>query len=156
MLGRPWPMQPTLRTEEATTRFYFSTTLRRANLGELGPDGKVRHRQGTPLSQWTRMEFFCWFFVGGITTHTYGFCIPLDFLGIKNLRKNKKAKKIFKGHSKGHRYILWKFYNFFGLSGPFWHKKSVNRSDLTLKAIKAKKAAIRPNLANLDFRIFRG
>ena len=46
------------------------------------------------------MEFLCWFFVGGVTSHTYGFCIPLDFLGIKDLRKLKKAKKIFKGHTK--------------------------------------------------------
>ena len=39
--------------------------------------------------------------MGGITTQTLGFCIPLDFLGIKDLRKNKKkAKKIFKGHKK--------------------------------------------------------
>ena len=29
-----------------------------------------------------------WFFVGGITSHTYGFCIPLDFLDIKDLTKN--------------------------------------------------------------------
>ena len=47
------------------------------------------------------MEFLRWFFVGGVTSHTYGFCTPLDFLGIKDLRKNKKkAKKIFKGHTK--------------------------------------------------------
>ena len=31
------------------------------------------------------------------------FFIPLDFLGVKGLKKIKKAKKNFKGLSKGHR-----------------------------------------------------
>ena len=47
------------------------------------------------------MVFLRWFFMGRVTSHTYSFCIPLDFLSIKDLRKNKKkAKKIFKGHTK--------------------------------------------------------
>ena len=33
--------------------------------------------------------------MGGVTTHTHGFCIPLDFLGIKDLRKNKKRPRKF-------------------------------------------------------------
>ena len=33
--------------------------------------------------------------MGVVTTHTYGFCIPLDFLGIKDLRKNKKRPRKF-------------------------------------------------------------
>ena len=49
-----------------------------------------------------------------------------------------------------------KFYDFFALFGPFWLKNSADRSDLSLKAIKAKKANIRPNDSKLDFRIFRG
>ena len=70
--------------------------------------------------------------------------------------KIKKGQENFQRPYKGHRYISQKFYNFFALFGPFRHKNSADRSDLTLKAIKAKKAAIRPNLSNLDFRIFRG
>ena len=62
----------------------------------------------------------------------------------------KKAKKIFKGLTKGHTSILLKFYNFFALCGPFGLKNIANRRNLTPKAIKAKKAAIRPNLAKLD------
>ena len=38
--------------------------------------------------------------MGGVTTHTNGFCIPLDFLGIKDLKKIKKAKKISKALAK--------------------------------------------------------
>ena len=51
---------------------------------------------------------------------------------------------------------LLKFCNFFALCGPFWHKNSADRSNLSLKAIKNKKANIRPNDSKLDFRIFRG
>jgi hypothetical protein len=67
------------------------------------------------------MEFLHWLLVGVITTHTYGFCIqPDNFLGMKDHRKDKKkAKKFFKGHSKCERSILYKFYNFLGLLGPF-------------------------------------
>ena len=68
----------------------------------------------------------------------------------------KKAKKIFKGLTKGHTLILLKFYNFFALCGPFGLKNIANRWNLTPKAIKAKKAAIRPNLAKLDCCKFKG
>ena len=67
----------------------------------------------------------------------------------------KKAKKIFKGLTKGHTSILLKFYNFFALCGPFGLKNIANRKNLTPKAIKAKKADIRPNLAKVDVWIFR-
>ena len=33
--------------------------------------------------------------MGGVTSHTYGFCIPPDFLGINDLRKNKKRPRKF-------------------------------------------------------------
>ena len=54
----------------------------------------------TTPSQWTRMKILCWFFVGVITPHTYGFCIPLDFLGIKELRKNEKGQIFSKAIAK--------------------------------------------------------
>ena len=68
----------------------------------------------------------------------------------------KKAKKIFKGLTKGHTSILLKFYNFFALCGPFGLKNIANRRNLTPKAIQAKKTAIRPNLAKLDCCNFKG
>ena len=40
----------------------------------------------------------------GNTTHIHDFCIPLDFLGTKDVKKIKKAKKNFKGHGQGHSY----------------------------------------------------
>ena len=67
----------------------------------------------------------------------------------------KKAKKFFKGLTKGHTSILLKFYNFFALCGPFGLKNIANRRNLTPKAIKAKKADIRPNLSKVDVWIFR-
>ena len=67
----------------------------------------------------------------------------------------KKAKKIFKGLTKGHTSILLKFYNFFALCGPFGPKNSGDWRNLTPKAIKAKKADIRPNLSKVDVWIFR-
>jgi hypothetical protein len=33
--------------------------------------------------------------LGGNTTYIHDFCIPLDFLGIKDLKKNKKRPKNF-------------------------------------------------------------
>jgi hypothetical protein len=33
--------------------------------------------------------------LGGNTTHIHDFCIPLNFLGIKGLKKNKKRPKKF-------------------------------------------------------------
>ena len=68
----------------------------------------------------------------------------------------KKAKKIFKGLTKGHTSIILKFYNFFALCGSFGLKNIANRRNLTPKAIKAKKAAIRPSLAKLDCCKFKG
>ena len=41
------------------------------------------------------MRSLGWLIVGVVTTHTYGFLIPLDFLGIKDLRKNKKRPRKF-------------------------------------------------------------
>ena len=38
------------------------------------------------------MGILSWFF-GGNTTHIQDFCIPLDFLGIKDLKKNEKRPK---------------------------------------------------------------
>ena len=35
------------------------------------------------------------FKLGGNTTHIHDFCIPLDFLGIKELQKNRKRPKFF-------------------------------------------------------------
>ena len=32
---------------------------------------------------------------GGNTTHIHDFCIPLDFLGIKDLKKNEERPKYF-------------------------------------------------------------
>jgi hypothetical protein len=40
-------------------------------------------------------EFWLGFWLGGNTTHTHDFCIPLDFLGIKDLKKNKKGQIFF-------------------------------------------------------------
>ena len=68
----------------------------------------------------------------------------------------KKGQKIFQRPQTRPQLHLLKFCNFFALCGPFQHKNSADRSDLSLKAIKAKKANIRPNDSKLDFRIFRG
>ena len=68
----------------------------------------------------------------------------------------KKGQKFFQRPQTRPQLHLLKFCNFFALCGPFWHKNSADRSDLSLKAIKAKKANIRPNDSKLDFRIFRG
>ena len=58
---------------------------------------RYNHFQGVILSwksglystQWTRLEFLHWFFVGGVTS----FCIPLAFLGIKDFRKIIKGQR---------------------------------------------------------------
>ena len=39
------------------------------------------------------MEIMAWFLVGGNTTHIHDFCKPLNFLGIKDLKKNQKMPK---------------------------------------------------------------
>ena len=36
-------------------------------------------------------KFWLGFWLGGNTTHIHDFCIPLDFLGTKDLQKNKKG-----------------------------------------------------------------
>ena len=43
------------------------------------------------------LEWEVWlrFWLGGNTTRMHDFCIPLDFLGIKDLRKNKKGQENF-------------------------------------------------------------
>ena len=71
-------------------------------------------------------------------------------------RKIKKGQHFFQRPQTRPQLHLLKFCNFFALCGPFWHKNSADWSDLSLKAIKAKKANIRPNDSKLDFRIFRG
>ena len=68
----------------------------------------------------------------------------------------KKGQKNFLRPQTRPQLHLLKFCNFFALCGPFRHKNFADRSDLSLKAIKAKKANIRPNYSKLDFRIFRG
>ena len=46
-------------------------------------------------------EFWLGFWLRGNTTHIRDFCIPLDFLGIKDLKKNlKRPKKISKAITK--------------------------------------------------------
>ena len=40
-------------------------------------------------------KFWLGFWLGGNNTHIHDFCIPLDFLGIKDLKKNKKRPKKF-------------------------------------------------------------
>ena len=96
---------------------------------------RYNHFQGVILSwksglystQWTRLEFLHWFFVGGVTS----FCIPLAFLGIKDLRKNKKRPRKF---SKAIAKATDTFYrnDFFSLYWLFWQKNSADRSYLTL------------------------
>ena len=62
-------------------------------------------------SQWTRMGFLARLIVWlKYYSCTYDFCIPLDSLGIKDLKKIKKAKKILKGHTKDHTSILKIFF----------------------------------------------
>ena len=41
-------------------------------------------------SEW---EFWLGFWLGGNTTHIHDFCVPLDFLGIKDPQKNEKRPK---------------------------------------------------------------
>ena len=101
-------------------------------------------------------KFWLGFCQRGNTTHIHDFCIPLDFLGIKDPQKNKKGQNFFQRPQTRPQLHLLKFCNFFALCGPFWRKNSADCSDLSLKAIKAKKANIRPNDTKLDFRIFRG
>ena len=50
-----------------------------------------------PLSIHYEPEWKFWlgFWLGGNTTLIHDFCIPLDFLGIKDLKKNKKRPKKF-------------------------------------------------------------
>ena len=77
-------------------------------------------------------------------------------VGIKDLQKNKKGQFSFQRPQTRPQLHLLNSLFFCLLSGLFWIKNSADRSDLSLKAIKAKKANIRPNESNLDFRIFRG
>ena len=41
------------------------------------------------------LKFWLGFWYGGNTTHIHDFCIPLDFLGIKDPPKNEKRPNIF-------------------------------------------------------------
>jgi hypothetical protein len=53
--------------------------------------------------------------LGGNTTYIHDFCIPLDFLGIKDLKKNKKRpKKISKAIAKATAPFI-EILSFFGL-----------------------------------------
>ena len=69
--------------------------------------------------------------------------------------KIKKANKISKAIAKATAPFIEILY-FFALCGLFWHKNSGDQKNLTPKAIKAKKADIRPNVYKLNFWIFRG
>jgi hypothetical protein len=74
----------------------------------------------------------------------------LDFLGIKDLKKNNKGQKKFKGHSQGQSSIFLNFIIFLPDIDRFDIKSSDQRN-LTPKAIKAQKADIRPDVSKLDF-----
>ena len=84
-------------------------------------------------------EFWLGFWLGGNTTHIRDFFKPLDFLGIKDLKKNKKGQKRFQRPLPRPQLHLLKFYDFFDLCGPFRHKNSADLRNLTQRAIKAKK-----------------
>ena len=65
------------------------------------------------------------------------FCIPLEFLGIKDLKKMIKAKKIFEGQIQSPKPKISKLYNFFSWFGSFGVNLTGKAIDLSLKAIKA-------------------
>ena len=99
---------------------------------------------------WTGMEILPWFWVGGEILLTYMiFAYHLTYEVSRKMKKRSKNFPMPQLH-------LLKFYNFFALCGPFWHKNSANWRNLTPKTIKAKKADIRPNVSKLDFWIFTG
>ena len=70
--------------------------------------------------------------------------------------KWKKGPNFFQRPYPRQRVHILKFYGFFALYGPYWHKNSGEQRNLTPKAVKAKKADIRPNVSKLDFWNFRG
>ena len=51
------------------------------------------------------MGILDWFLVGRNSTHIHNFCILLDFLGVKDLKKNRKGQFFFKGHSQSHSFF---------------------------------------------------
>ena len=54
-----------------------------------------------PAQYEPKWEVWLGFCLGGNTTHIHDFCIPLGFLGIKDLQKNeKRPKKISKAIDK--------------------------------------------------------
>ena len=65
------------------------------------------------------MQILAWFLFRGNTTHIYDFRILLDFLGIKDLKKNKKGQFFFQRPQTRPKLHLLKFCNFFALCGPF-------------------------------------
>ena len=52
----------------------------------------VYKKGGRPRHYELEWEFWLGFCLGGNTTHTHDFFIPLDFLGIKDLMKNKQVQ----------------------------------------------------------------
>ena len=57
-------------------------------------------------------EFWLGFWLGGNTAHIHDFRIPLDFLGTKDLQKNKKRPKNFLRPQTRPQLQLLKFYYF--------------------------------------------
>ena len=74
-------------------------------------------------------------------------CIPLDFLGIKDLKKIKKAKKIFEGQTQRPKPKISKFYNFLSLYRAYEVILVGKAIDLSLKAIKTIE---RPDIGQLS------
>ena len=60
-------------------------------------------------------EFWLGFWLGGNNTYMHDFCIPLDFLGIKDLKKNLKRPKIFSKAIAKATALFIKILSFFGL-----------------------------------------
>ena len=90
--------------------------------------------------------------MGWNTTYICDFCIPLDLLGIMDLKKSgKDQENLLRPYQRPH-FNLIEIYNFL----PFWPKNSANWRNLALKAIKAKETVIRPNVVKLDFWKFKG
>ena len=56
---------------------------------------KVVHLRPWSYHYVPEWKFWLGFWQGGNTTHIHDFCIPLDFLGIKDLEKNRKRPNFF-------------------------------------------------------------
>jgi hypothetical protein len=84
------------------------------------------------------LEWKFWFIIwlGWSTTHINDSYIPLDFLSIKDLKKLKKAKKVFEGQIQSLKPKMSIFHNFFPWFGSFRVNLIEKATDLSLKAIK--------------------